>query len=41
MKTVEWYRSAVQTANAYKLISGFEDGNFRLVKSVHTLIHIY
>jgi hypothetical protein len=29
VKTADWYSSAVQTAYAYKLISGFEDGTFR------------
>ncbi|MFC5471282.1 S-layer homology domain-containing protein, partial [Cohnella suwonensis] len=29
VKITDWYSSAIQTAYAYKLISGFEDGNFR------------
>ncbi|QGQ99931.1 hypothetical protein EHS13_02800 [Paenibacillus psychroresistens] len=28
VKTTDWYSSAVQTAYAYSLISGFEDGSF-------------
>jgi uncharacterized repeat protein (TIGR02543 family) len=28
VKTTDWYNSVIQTAYAYKLISGFEDGNF-------------
>lgn len=29
VKASDWYSSSVQTAYAYKLINGFEDGNFR------------
>ncbi|MFC5471307.1 S-layer homology domain-containing protein, partial [Cohnella suwonensis] len=29
VKTTDWYSGAIQTAYAYKLISGFEDGTFR------------
>ncbi|WP_158082364.1 S-layer homology domain-containing protein, partial [Paenibacillus ferrarius] len=29
VKTTDWYSSLIQTAYAYKLISGYEDGSFR------------
>nr|WP_243767066.1 S-layer homology domain-containing protein [Paenibacillus agricola] len=29
VKTTDWYNSVIQTANAHRLISGFEDGSFR------------
>ncbi|RAV04989.1 hypothetical protein DQG13_03675 [Paenibacillus sp. YN15] len=34
MQAADWYSSAVQTAYAYKLIGGFEDGTFRPMDNI-------